>query len=79
MDYKSLIVGVLLGTFSGVILSGLLDKYSQGINQGRIEVFTGQVICRQIPLQGTEIELECKTRKEIEDLLRFMQPKGEIK
>jgi hypothetical protein len=79
MDYKSLIVGVLLGTFSGMILIGLFDNYSQGIHQGRIELFTGQVICRQIPLQGIEIELECKTRKEIEDMLRFIQPQGDMK
>jgi len=51
----------------------------EGINQGRIEIFTGQVICRQAPLQGTQIQLECKTRKEIEDLLRFIQPKSDIK
>jgi len=53
--------------------------FQEGVNQGRIEVFTGQVICRQIPLQGTQIELECKSRKEIEDFLRFIQPKSDIK
>jgi len=56
------------------------DKITEeGVNQGRVELFTGQVICRQAPLQGTEIQLECKTRKEIEDLLRFIQPKSDIK
>jgi hypothetical protein len=51
----------------------------KGIKQGHIEVFTGQLICRQVPLQGVDIQLECRTRREIEDLLRFIQPKGDIK
>ncbi len=55
------------------------ESFQEGVNQGRIEIITGQVICRQIPLQGTEIELKCKTRKEIEELLRFIQPKSDIK
>jgi tetrahydromethanopterin S-methyltransferase subunit E len=76
------LVGITLGL---IIFLGYLSSYNgktdleKGINQGRIEVFTGQVICRQIPLQGIEIELECKTREEIEGLLRFMQPQGNVK
>lgn len=49
------------------------DNFENGVTLGRIELFTGQVICRQIPLQGVEIKLECKTRKEIEAILPYLQ------
>lgn len=72
------ITAILAIAITGLVLEAKRE-YKEAINQGRIEVFTGQVICRQIPLQGVEIQLECKTREEIEDLIRFMQPQGNIK
>jgi len=83
MDYRGIILGVIIGV---VLMFGFIfavgapkEHLYKGINQGRLEIFTGQVICRQSPLQGTQIELECKTRKEIEDFLRFIQPQGNVK
>ena len=79
---RLVLVAVAIGL---LVLLGFLvssegeDTFTEGVNRGRIEIITGQVICRQIPLQGTEIQLECKTREEIEDLLRFIQPQGNIK
>ena len=73
-------IAISLIVFLGFLISSdAKNTFTKGINQGRIEVFTGQVICRQIPLHGTEIELECVTRKEVEDLLKFIQPQGETK